>query len=160
MPTLRELRPAKSRSAVSRTIACRSARLRRTGPPASAARASSAAARDRAEVTVPMVHPGVTEQFAARRRMLLWVTRGVRVTRGTGGRWCRCDDGASPDDSVAADAAGVGQHAPDDGGRRLRAARLLGLRRRVVVVHTGFVLGVGHATSLPCARCGETAPNR
>src|SRR5438309_573047 len=35
MPTLRELRPANSRSAVSSTIACRSARLRRTGAEAS-----------------------------------------------------------------------------------------------------------------------------
>jgi hypothetical protein len=66
MPTLRELRLANSLSAVSRTIACRSARLRRTG-----AEASSAAARERATVTPGIFPRSVTEQFAARRAMLL-----------------------------------------------------------------------------------------
>src|ERR687893_3198801 len=51
MPTLRELRPENRRSAVSRTIACRSARLRRTGVEMSAAGAKEAAA-----VTRGMVH--------------------------------------------------------------------------------------------------------
>src|SRR5688572_32159520 len=51
MPTLRELRPAKRRSAVSRTIAWRSARLRRTGVERSAGGAKEAAA-----VTRRMLH--------------------------------------------------------------------------------------------------------
>src|SRR5215216_4412865 len=45
MPTLRELRPENSRSAVSRTIAWRSARLRRIGVEMSAAVARAAVTR-------------------------------------------------------------------------------------------------------------------
>src|SRR5688572_10736585 len=70
MPTLRELRPAKRRSAVSRTIACRSARLRRTGAPAPAAARASSAAREGAAVTQRWCTTYVTDQFAARRRMV------------------------------------------------------------------------------------------
>src|SRR3954467_12054232 len=96
MPTLRELRVAKRRSAVSRTIACGSAggggtacrwaRLRRTG-----AEASSAGARSRAAVTFRMLHQTVTEEFAARRPWLLCVIRDDGVVRDAGDRWGRCD---------------------------------------------------------------------
>ena len=86
----------------------------------------------------------MTEQFAARREMLLCVTRGARVTRGAGERWGRCGDarvttagrpasslGTGP--SGAADPAGVGQHAGDGRGRLLGGAGLLGLRLGGVV---------------------------
>ena len=95
--------------------------------------ASSAAARDRAAVTQRMVHHIRDGAVRGTPRVVALGDEGRPGSRGAGEPWGRCGDGESPTraraaarartGSVAADAAGVGQHARDG-----RGGRLLGLR--------------------------------
>src|SRR4051812_18192926 len=130
MPTLRELRAENRRSAVSRTISCRSARDRRVG-----AGPSSDTCRGRAAaVTAPMVQHVVTDRFAARRgpRPLPGAGRYAGRIPGRRGSVVRLGQvrttalpglTAGPARSGAADPTRVGQQSDHRclGGARLRA---------------------------------------
>src|SRR3954447_12290721 len=159
MPTLRELRAEKSRSAVSRTISCRSARERRAGT-----EPSTVVCRGRAAaVTGPMVQHTVTERSTARRvRRIRPLRRANAGTAGVPGAPVTFLDGpvgeSGTSGSGPADAARVGQQ-PDR--RCLLAARLAVLGAvRVLVVHPVLAVVVLHEPSFPLVTVRETASGR